>query len=229
MTKPSREDAVYSKLRQAIIEQALRPGTKLPEDTIGESFKVSRTIARAALARLAAEGLVELRRNRGAAVASPSLSEARDVFAVRRQLEALVVEDLAGRLTPEQVEALEAHVQREDSAHGRDGPESIRLAGEFHLLLARYTGNQLLQRYVGEVTSRCSLILALYGRAHSSECAVNEHRELIRALRQGDRKKAVELMGHHLGAIQDRAFIRQAAQPPALKDVLASYGDAKAS
>lgn len=224
MTKPSREDTVHSKLRQAIIEQALRPGTKLPEDAIGESFAVSRTIVRSALARLAAEGLVELRRNRGAVVASPSLSEARDVFAVRRQLEALVVEELAGRITREQVAELEAHVKREDTALGRDGPESIRLAGEFHLLLARFAGNELLRRYVGEVTSRCSLILALYGRPHSSECAANEHRELIEALRQGDKGRAVALMDHHLGAIQERAFIRREADPPALKDVLASYG-----
>jgi DNA-binding GntR family transcriptional regulator len=51
-------------LRRAIIEQALEPGAKLPEDSLGERFGVSRTIARHALGQLAAEGLVELRRNR---------------------------------------------------------------------------------------------------------------------------------------------------------------------
>ena len=57
-------------LRRAIIEQALEPGAKLPEDSLGERFGVSRTIARHALGQLAAEGLVELRRNRIAVVAS---------------------------------------------------------------------------------------------------------------------------------------------------------------
>ena len=55
-------------LRRAIIEQALEPGAKLPEDSLGERFGVSRTIARHALGQLAAEGLVELRRNRIAVV-----------------------------------------------------------------------------------------------------------------------------------------------------------------
>ena len=60
-----------------------QPGAKLPEDAIGERFGASRTIVRHVLGQLAAEGLVELRRNRGAAVATPSWNEARDVFDVR--------------------------------------------------------------------------------------------------------------------------------------------------
>ena len=74
-------------LRRAIIEQALEPGAKLPEDSLGERFGVSRTIARHALGQLAAEGLVELRRNRIAVVATPSWQEARDAFDIRIQLE----------------------------------------------------------------------------------------------------------------------------------------------
>ena len=38
------------------------------------------------------------------------------------------------------------------------------------------TGSPVLTRYVSEVASRCGLILALYSRPHSSECAVSEHR-----------------------------------------------------
>lgn len=205
-----RSSAVYEGLRRAIIEQALLPGDKLPEDTIGESFGVSRTLVRSALTRLASEGLVEQRRNKGAAVASPSLASARDIFDVRRQLEDLVVQRLAGALSPAQAAMLRAHVDRERSVQGRDGPESIRLAGEFHILLAEMTGNALLARYVGEVASRSSLILALYGRPHSSDCAVNEHVQLIEALEAGRADEARRLMEHHIGAVQERALIRPA-------------------
>ncbi len=65
-------EGVYQSLRRAIIEQALPPGTKLPEDTVGESFGVSRTVIRSVLARLQVEGLVEQEPNKRAAVASPS-------------------------------------------------------------------------------------------------------------------------------------------------------------
>src|SRR5262249_35387787 len=149
-------------LRNAIIEQALVPGAKLPEDAIGERFGVSRTIVRHALGRLAAEGLVELRRNRGAMVASPSWDEARDIFDVRIGLERLVISRVAGRLQPDQIRALEAHVDAEERARGNNEPLSIRLATEFHIVLAEMTGSPVLAGYIGEVASRCGLILALY-------------------------------------------------------------------
>src|SRR5262245_15486706 len=70
-----RSTAIYRALRHAIIEQALEPGAKLPEDAIGERFGASRTIVRHVLGQLSAEGLVELRRNHGATVATPSWDE----------------------------------------------------------------------------------------------------------------------------------------------------------
>jgi len=224
--KPStdRVGLIYRALRHAIIEQALSPGAKLPEDAIGERFGASRTIVRNALTQLAAEGLVELRRNRGAAVATPDWEEARDTFDVRLGLERLVMARLAGRLTRDQIKTLNAHVDEEERARGNNEPLSIRLATEFHILLAEMTGSPVLARYVSEVSSRCGLILALYSRPHSSECAVNEHRNIIAALAAGDGNRASAEMAEHLEAVASRALI--VARPPKnreLKDILTDY------
>src|SRR5262245_23900316 len=222
-----RAAAIYRALRHAIIEQALEPCAKLPEDAIGERFGVSRTLVRHALGQLAAEGLVELRRNRGAAVARPSWDEARDIFDVRRGLERLVVLRLAGRLTPEQAARLNAHVVEEEAARGCNEPRSIRLAGEFHILLAEMSGNGLLARYVSEVGSRSGLILALYGRPHSSECAVSEHRAIIDALAGEDAERAASIMDRHLEAVAGRALIEtEAKKRPDLRQVLDAYAPA---
>lgn len=226
--KPGTDRAglIYRALRHAIIEQALEPGAKLPEDAIGERFGASRTIVRSALGKLAAEGLVELRRNRGAAVATPAWEEARDTFDVRLGLERLVMSRLAGRLTPDEIKTLQTHVDKEERARGNDEPLSIRLATEFHILLAEMTGSAVLARYVSEVSSRCGLILALYSRPHSSECAVNEHRAVIAALAAGDARRASALMEEHLEAVASRALI--VARPPRsreLKDVLSLYAE----
>lgn len=218
-TRVSRAPSVYRALRRAIIEQALRPGQKLPEGTIGEQFGVSRTIVREAIRRLAVEGLVEVRLNRGACVAHPSLDEAREVFEVRRGLERMVIEVLAGRLTPAMTSALSSHVDEEDAARG-DVRRAIRLAGEFHIKLAEMTGNVLLLRYVQEVSSRCSLILALHGRSHSSDCAVSEHRQLIVTLNAGDTRTAIRLMDQHLSAVASRALLAQGAT----KDLRSALG-----
>ncbi len=221
-----RSQAVHRALKRAILDQALAPGAKLPEDFIGERLGVSRTLVREALVRLSEEGLVELRPNKGACVARPSLEEGHDLFIIRVALERLVVETLVGKLSASQYEKLSSHIAAEEEAAGRDGAASIRLAGEFHSLLAAMTGNAILIRYVNELVSRSSLILALYGRPHSSECAVSEHRELLASLKDGDAKRAAELMAHHLDGITIRALL----SPENLSDiqhVLSRYAHAE--
>ena len=92
------------------------------------------------------------------------------------------------------------------------------------------TGNSLLARYVGEVTSRSGLILALYGRPHSSECAVSEHRAIIDALESGNARQANSLMQEHLDAVAGRALIQMRPQKRReLRDILAAYVDGTAA
>ncbi|MCF5602574.1 GntR family transcriptional regulator, partial [Pseudomonas syringae] len=71
----TQDDVVYEHIFDAILEQRLAPGTRLSEEALGEIFGVSRTIIRRALSRLGHEGVVLLRPNRGAVVASPSVEE----------------------------------------------------------------------------------------------------------------------------------------------------------
>lgn len=211
-------------LRRAILDQALRPGVKLPEDALGERFGVSRTIARHALGQLAAEGLVELQRNRGATVARPSFEDARDLFDLRVGLEKVVVARLIGRLGATQLRALRAQVDAEEAARGQGDPMAIRLATEFHILLAEMTGSAVLLRYVREVCLRCGLTLSLHGRPHSAECAISEHRAIIDVLESGDRGAAERLMETHLHAVADRALVeRESVRSMDLMDVLAPY------
>lgn len=213
-------------LRRAILEQALKPGTKLPEDTLGERFGVSRTIARHALGQLAAEGLVDLLRNRGATIAQPSWEDARDLFDVRVRVEAVAAARLAGRLSSEQVATLKGHVEKEIAARGQNPAVAIRLATEFHMLLAEMTESPVLIRYVRELCLRCGLTLALHGRPHSSECAVNEHLGIIDALEKNDSEAAMKLMSSHLESVADRALIEPYVRhSPDLMDILAPYAE----
>lgn len=219
----SRSGVIYRGLRQAISDHALLPGDKLPEDTIGERFGASRTLVREALMRLKAEGLVDMQPNRGAAVARPSLDEARHIFAARACLEREVMATLAVSITPRQLAALEAQVEKERDADGKDSLESIRFAGAFHVLLAEMSGNRVVARYVDELVSRCALIIALYGQPHASDCAVSEHRSIIEALRERNGAQAAKLMAHHLGEVEGRALLAQPSRRPDIGDILGRY------
>lgn len=224
MESSEKASVICRAIRQAILEQALNPGDRLPEDTLGERFGVSRTLARHALSQLASEGLVELRRNRMAIVATPSFDDARDEFDIRIQLERLVVTRLCGRLDPEQFATLRAHVDEEEhnSHHGSDA-SAIRLATEFHVKLAAMTGKGMLARYVREIAYRSCLSLAAFGRPHSSECAVSEHRAVIDALEKGNAEEAAALMAGHLEQVASRALLKTPESRGNLMDILAPY------
>jgi DNA-binding GntR family transcriptional regulator len=225
--KSTRVDQACQALRQAIIEQALPPGTKLPEDELGSRFGMSRTLVREALAQLQSEGLVDAPPRRTATTAKPTLDQAREIFEIRRMLEREVVRLVMVRWRPQFGADLEGHVRAEEGARqAGEARVSIRLAGEFHTKLGEMTGNSLLRRYLSEVVSRCSLILALYGRPHSADCAVNEHREIVAALRAGNAEAAVKIMEHHLGSVEQRALLDQSRDGGFdLGTVLARYAE----
>lgn len=220
----SRPDHVYAVLRLAILEQALGPGVKLPEDAIGEQLGVSRTVVRRALEKLAAEELVEIAQNRGASVARPTIEEARDVFAVRTELERLVVERVCGNLKPSQVKILEDWVAGEERAYREAADDYIRQAAEFHVILAEMAGSPLLLKYIKSLVARSSLILGLYGRPNWPSCNMDEHRSIIAALRDDDPKRAWKTMSEHLDAVLHRAldsWVEEAE--PSITEVISNY------
>jgi len=71
-----------------------------------------------------------------------------------------VVRQLAGKLTKSQIAELNAHVDAEDRARDGSDAVSLRLATEFHILLANMTNSPILVRYVSEVAYRCCLTLS---------------------------------------------------------------------
>lgn len=198
------ERQVYDQVHQAIVERRLEPGTKLGEEALCEIYGVSRAQIRRVLVDLSHAKVVELRPNRGAYVAQPSVREARHVFEARRAIEAAIVERAVGRVTDANLGKLREIVDADRDALARgDSEMSIKLSGDFHLCLGEIAGNQVLSEILVELVSRSSLIIAAYGHARQSDCSAEEHSHLIKALRKGDVEKAVTAMAEHLSYIED--------------------------
>ena len=196
---------IYRAVVSAVMSHRLPPGTRLGEADFCELYQVSRTTVRKALQRLAHDHIIELRPNRGAVVASPSPREARDVFAARRALERAIVPLVVANATPASLRAIRAALEAEEQArHSGDRAGWIRLGGEFHLLLAELSGNAVLQRFMGELVSRCSLIIALYETPGAPMCGNDEHGDLLALIEQGKAEQAVALIEHHLLEIEAR-------------------------
>jgi DNA-binding GntR family transcriptional regulator len=198
------EAAIVERIYDAVIEQRLPPGTKLPEAALCKAFGVRRARIRRAFLMLAARNIVDLHANRGAFVAEPGADEAREVFEARRAVERAVARHAADRAAPEDLARLAEHVRAEESAHREhDRPRLIRLSGEFHVLLAGASGNRVLRGVVRELVARTSLIIAMYGTT-TENCRTSEHDEILAALGARDAEAAAALMTGHLCRIEGR-------------------------
>ena len=194
---------IYDAVFNAVMSQRLPPGTKLTEAHFCELFKVSRTIVRKALQRLAHAHIVVLKPNHGATVASPTPEETREIFTARRGIEAAIMPLAIARANKAQSARLRKIAHDEHAAFdGGDRANWISLGGAFHIALAELAGNSVLQRFLSELVSRCSLIIALYEVPGSVACSHDEHDRLIDAIAGGDVVDAQKMMEQHLLAIE---------------------------
>src|ERR1041385_1308877 len=76
-------DLAHAKLRYAIVEGQLQPGTRLVERELCATFSMGRTPIREALARLAAEGLIESVPNAGFSVKYHTLEDIEEAYQIR--------------------------------------------------------------------------------------------------------------------------------------------------
>ena len=195
--------SIVEALTRAIVEHRLQPGSKLAEQKLADHFGVSRTLVRQALFQLAQNRLIRLEPARGAFVASPSVDEARQVFAVRRMLETEMTRAFVRTVPPERIQALRDHVAREKQAVAReDVPGRTELLGDFHVRMAELMGNQVLAQLLGELISRCALITLMYQTHAAAEHSSDEHAAIIEALEAGDETRAVTLMDEHLTHVE---------------------------
>lgn len=204
---------IVENLTRAIVEHRLLPGTKLAEQKLADHFGVSRTLVRQALFQLSQNRLIKLEPARGAFVATPSVAEARQVFAVRRMLEAEMVRAFMAQSTPAKIRSLRQHVAAEKKAMEReDVGQRTELLGDFHVRMAELMGNQVLAQMLGDLISRCSLITLMYQSASAAAHSHEEHAQIVKALGAKDEERAVQLMQAHLLHVEESLTFDR--QPP---------------
>jgi DNA-binding GntR family transcriptional regulator len=218
-------EAIAKDIALAIAERRVPPGAKLREEALSRLYGVSRTKIRAALLMLSKEKLINMIPDKGAFVSEPTEAEAREIFSVRRILEAALVREFVAKAKPADFRKLDAHLASERAALTSGDPQSrSRLLGDFHIALAGIVGNQVLAEILAELVARSSLITMLYQSDRDAICSANEHRDFIRVAKKGDTEQAVKLMLDHLHHVEAAlCFDKQAnvEKPDLLKALLA--------
>ena len=199
------ERQVHEAVSRALFEGRLTPGAKLPEHRLAAVFKVSRERIRKVLHRLVAERRLEAIPQRGVFVPNPTVEEIRRIYLAHRVFEAGVIAELARRFSSSILDRIESHLEEERAAVERgDRAASVRLSGEFHLMLVDSLNNQDLSRFLRELLARSSLMVSAFEPARLSLCGVDEHAAIAAALRDGDAERAIALSGGHFHHIEER-------------------------
>lgn len=195
--------AVAEAMRAAILRGDFAPGQRLVEADLCERFGTTRFVARAALAELSAQGLVEFERNKGARVREISIAEAIEITEVRRLLEGHQAARAARRVTREQAAALRgiigdmrAAVQRSELMRYSD--LNARLHAAIRDISAHETSARLL-RQLRDQTVRHQFTLSLVpGRPAVS---LPQHEAIVAAVTARDPARAEQAMHDHLQSV----------------------------
>jgi len=203
-------DGIHKRVLDAILAHQLPPGTQLVEERLASVFGVSRTKIRQALARLAHDSIVTVIPNRGAYVSSPTVEEAREVFAARRLIEPELVRRLAASATAAQIARMRAHVALESAARAaHDRRAIIRLSGDFHQIIAEQAGNTFLARAMRELETLTCLVIILYDAPNVPSCPFHEHSKITDAIELHEGERAAALMLEHLNHVEGSLDLNQ--------------------
>ncbi|TLM98749.1 GntR family transcriptional regulator [bacterium] len=197
--KPLRE-IVFEAIREAIINDTLKPGERLMEIQLAEEMGVSRTPVREAIRKLELEGFVVMIPRKGAYVAGLSMKDIADVFEIRAALEGLAAGLAAERITEEELEELERLlVKIGECIQSNDLNAVIEQDTEFHDVLFKATRNERLVQIVSNLREQIqryrTASLSSPGRM---KLALEEHKQIVEALSERDVEKAQRLAREHI-------------------------------
>lgn len=197
-------DRVYSCIRRAVVRRQVEPGQWLRQEDLADELDVSRTTVRAALTRLAAEGLVQQVPYKGFRTISISPEEVEEICTLRARLEAWAFELTATQISDDDLSAMRDLLSKAvlDPKLERHG-ETREANREFHWIAIRASGRPHLIRMLEQIwdlmpTDFAYTELAKSERERVAERERGMHADILACLETGDGKRAAELIEKHV-------------------------------
>jgi len=215
-------EKAYREIREQLLRGAFKPGERLVEDELAALCGVSRTPIREALRRLASDMFVRQVPNHGTFVIETSENDVEDLFELRAMLEGYAAARAARRVTAETLQALEAEVERIDTAlrerRGYYLDTFLDANRRIHALIVGLSGSERLRLMLNSLTEQSVVLGTLHRYSMDDLRRSNEHhKEIVAALRAGDAAWAQSIMAAHIHAAF-RSFSRDGGDPAQDKD-----------
>jgi DNA-binding GntR family transcriptional regulator len=194
-----REQA-YLLLRDAIVDCSLRPGQRIVEDNLANTYGVSRTPLREALHKLEQEGLLERLPRRGLAVSELSIKELTELYEVRSTLEGLAAKLTTQRQTPEQARIFRTYMEKTLVCQCNGEEQAmLKMLREFHQNVVRWCGNAVCLDFLNKMDTKIKRYVYI-GMLHKDrqKVATQEHFEILRHVLDRDADGAERAIRSHI-------------------------------
>lgn len=207
-------DEIAELLRNMIVEGALKPGERIPEQKLCDHFRVSRTPLREALKVLSAENLVRLLPNKGASVVRMSGAEVEEIVIVLAALEALAGELACARIDRQGIVRIRRmHKQMIEHYRHNEEQRYNELDRAIHEAIFEVANNQVLTGAFNMLQARLRSLRFVTPKAPTEWAAlVEDHERMMAALQAKDGGQFAIIARRHMGHTAE--LIRKALDAP---------------
>ncbi len=193
----------YYFIRDKIVEQKYRPGEPILESSISDELDISRTPVREALKLLERENLVNIYPRRGAFITSISLEKVREIYQLRGIIEGEVACLVAPHIPDDKLVKIEKKlnaVKKEfDQLGDKNVERAVKAGRELHDLIFDTLGNktliEIMEKIKFDAERGCDFASH---KADNVLIFLNQHLEIIKALKERDGEKAKFLLNKHI-------------------------------
>lgn len=196
---------IYNILRQDIVRCEIKPGTLLSEKEVSERFQVSRQPVRDAFIKLAENGLIQIRPQRGSYVCKISLSRVKELSFVRQTIESEITRSATLLATAQQIGELEENLARQKSCIPQANmPEFFNIDDDFHKLLSEIAQCSLAWEIIDSNKATVDRVRhLLLSSITPPEILVTQHATIVEMIKGKNSEEAASAMKKHLNEINE--------------------------
>lgn len=211
MDKYSLRGQVFQEIREDILKGKFKENEELREATLGKELGVSRTPVREALRQLELEGLVHIIPNKGAYVTGITEKDVHDIYMTRSMLEGLCARWAAEHISEKQIQEMEEVLLLTEYHLDRGNAEQLaELDGKFHEVLYDASQSRILRHILSDFHKYVQVARKRSVKKEDrAKKSLEEHREILNALRTGDADRAEELAHIHILNVMENLHIEQ--------------------
>lgn len=200
----TKNDIIYEKLKDRIIDGKLAPGQRLVIFELANEFNVSPMPVREAIKRLQQDGFLEVIPHVGARVASFDLNKFKEIVLIRMELEPLAARLATPYINADKIKELEQIIlDMERAIKDKNYTQYAQLNKKFHIAIYSASPYQYLYELIMSLWTKSEFSRTIFSKFNDRmEVSIAEHKMWLQAIKDGDSQKS----GNILRAHKENAF-----------------------